>query len=229
MRNMPSSCDQHRRWLAGLWIALAVLAIPASGRAERANNDELWLGAGARALATSSANAITDASLAGGSLGYARDLGLSRSGVVMWAEGAALVGSATGSMFTSMSTRIDTAAFTGGLSARFAVRRWLVASVRAAVGVQRIELELDTGVSYEDAAWGGIAALGGAVDLLPLTRRPFGFGFRAEASYVLARGVSLSPERPSPDEVMTLPSRDLGFGELDLSGPAFTISAIVQF
>lgn len=219
-------------------LVCASLSVAASARAEpnaeinpEANNDELWLGGGARALRSSSANALTHRNLAGSSFGYARDLGIATTpGVALWAEAGATIDDAEGAMFQTVSTQIDAVGLTGGLRARYSLHRLVTASARLDLGVQRLRVELgDASGSMSDHGWGALASAAAALDLFALARRPFGIGVRLEAGYVAARAISLTPHRSSPDDVLELAMTELALGGLDLSGPSFTASLVAQF
>src|SRR5512133_3067751 len=79
---------------------LVLLLLGSTAHADDANNDEIWIGGGVRALHATSANALTGDSLGGSSFGYARDLGLPTvPGLALWAEAGMSVGGANGMLF----------------------------------------------------------------------------------------------------------------------------------
>lgn len=209
---------------------LALLPLGAtSARAD--SNDELWIGGATRALRSTSANALTDRNLGGSSLGYARDLGITTlPGVALWAAGGATAQVAEGTMFQTMSTRIDALGFTAGLRARYSLHRLITASARLDLGAQRVGLDLADGFGgASDQAWGTMASAGTALDLFAVARPGMGLGVRLEIGYVVAQDISLTPHRGSPEDVLELPMRDLAIGGLDLSGPTFTAALVAQF
>src|SRR5215468_449616 len=127
-----------RTRIPAIWaicLALGAAAVAAPARADtdrgadppetvRANRDEVSLGATARALRSSSANALTGANLSGGSLGIARDLGHDVGisllpDLSLWLEAGLATGTARGTMFQSLSTTIDAIDVTAGVAARY--------------------------------------------------------------------------------------------------------------
>ena len=228
-----------------LAIAIATIATAAPARADtdsgaspataRTNRDEISLGATARALRSSSANALTGANLAGGSLGLARDLGhdlgLSlRPGLTLWLEAGLATGSARGTMFQSLSTTIDAIDLTAGLAARYRLLRLVTASARLALGAQRARVAIDVpGVHTYDHGWGGMASAAAALDVFALARPPFGLGVRVEAGYIAAQAIALTPHPEEKDGTIELAMAASSLGHLDLSGPSFTVSLLGQF
>ena len=215
---------------------LAMLAFAATATATTTanaggNNDEVWLGGTSRALRAPSANALTAADLAGTSIGYARDLGVGTvPRVSLWADAAMITGDATGTMFQTMSTEIQTLGLTGGLRLRYQLHRLVAASVRADLGAQRVRLDIDDPQgSASDHHWGALASAGAALDLFARSRPPFGIGVRAEFGYVMAQSLELTPHRDTPSDVLALPLTDLALGHLDLSGPSIAVSLVGQF
>jgi hypothetical protein len=217
------------RWLArrpGLLVGL-VLAIAATAHA---GNDELSLGSGARALRSSSANALTDDNLAGAAFGYARDLGITAPGLALWVEAGVTIDGARGTMFQTVTTDIGVVGVTAGLRARGHLHRRIAASARLDVGGQRVDVALgDRGGEASDHGWGAMASAGAAIDLLAVAQRSFAFGVRLDVGYVAARAVSLTMQRDTPGETLELAMTELAFGSLDLGGPTFAASLIAQF
>jgi hypothetical protein len=196
------------------------------------NRDELWFGGGGRALRSPSANALTDANLAGVSFGYARDLGITvLPDLAVWAEAGMATGGASGKMFQTLSTDLSTLGLTGGLRARYQLHRLVAASARLAFGAQRARVAItDTGgTSASDHGWGAMAQASAAIDLFAVARPPFGFGVRAELGYVAAQSIGLTARRDTSGDALMLPASEVPLGGLDLSGPAFAISFVGQF
>jgi hypothetical protein len=219
---------------AAFVIAPILLAIAASAAHAdpNPNPNELWLGGGSRALRTPSANALTAENLVGASLGVARDLGLAVSpDLALWAEAGMTTGSARGTMFQTIDTRLDALGFTAGLRVRYALHRLIAASARVELGAQRARVELDdrAGAPVSDQAWGTMASACAALDLFAVSRPPFGFGVRAELGYVMAQAIELTPRGASGDDTLQLPMTEASLGSLDLSGPTFTVSLVGQF
>ncbi|HEX2689427.1 MAG TPA: hypothetical protein VHN14_22555 [Kofleriaceae bacterium] len=217
-----------RAWIA---VFLGAAAATATAHADT-NRDELWIGGAARALRSSSANALTGDNLAGTSLGYARDLGLPVvPGLALWADAGMTTGSADGTMFQSLSTEITTIGLTGGLRARYQLHRLIAASAQVSLGAQRARVAITdhAGTSASDHGWGAMAEACAALDLFAVAHPPFGIGVRAEFGYVVARAISLTARRPASGDVLMLPMEEVGLGGLDLSGPAFALSLVGQF
>jgi hypothetical protein len=212
-------------------IAAALALLAATGHAEP-GNDELWLGGSVRALNAGSANAVTPADLGGGSLGYARALGISpQPGIALWLDLGMFSGSAKGEMFQTIDTTLTSVAGTAGLRARYNLHRLIAASARLDLGVQRAALSLDdrTGIAAADHGWGTLAAASAALDLFANARGPFCFGVRFEYGYTLAQSIELTPRRAVSSDVLELAMTEASLGRLDLSGPTFTASLVAQF
>jgi len=231
---------------AALAVAIAAITAAAPAHADtdsdavppetaRANRDELSLGATMRALRSSSANALTGANLAGGSLGLARDIGHDlglalRPDLSLWLEAGLATGSAHGTMFQSLSTTIDAIDVTAGLAARYRLLRRVTASARLAVGAQRARVAIDVpGVHTYDHGWGAMASAAAALDVFAIARPPFGLGVRLEAGYVAAQSIALTPHPEEKDGTIELTMTSSALGHLDLSGPTFTVSLLGQF
>jgi hypothetical protein len=212
-------------------IALLWLTVSAAPAHAESNRHELWIGGSARALRSSSANALTDRNLGGASLGVARDLGISLvPGGGIWLEAGMTTGTADGTMFQTLLTELATLEFTGGLRARYPLHRLIIASARVDLGAQRVRLDVSgAGTTASDHSWGPIASAGAALDLFAKASAPFGFGLRLELGYVVAPGLSLTPHRELPDDMLTLPMTDFSLGKLDLGGPTFAASFVGQF
>jgi hypothetical protein len=215
-------------------LTLAVAAAAATAHADT-NPNELSIGGTARALRSSSANALTGDNLAGLTLGAARDLGIAGIGPLpdlsLWAEAGLVANSAGGTMFQSLSTQIGQLGLTGGLAARYRLHRLIAASARLALGAQRARVSISdpAGSSASDHGWGAMASAGAALDLVATARRQFGVGVRFELGYVAAQGIALTPHRDQPGDMIPLAMTELAIGHLDLSGPTLSVSVLGQF
>jgi hypothetical protein len=224
-----------RMQTASIWPSFLGVVLAATAAHADTNHDEISLGAGARALRTPSANAVTGDNLSGGALGLARDLGHDLGvapvpDLTLWAEAGLGTGSATGTMFQSVSTRIDALAFTGGLAARYRLHRLVTAGARVALGAQRVRLGLtSSGATAYDHGWGMLAAAAAGLDLFAHARPPFGVGVRLEIGYAFAQAVALTPHTDRPDDTLALAMSAASIGHLDLSGPTATVSVLGQF
>ena len=219
--------------MRALPILFLVTATATAAHADT-NHDELWIGGGARALRSASANALTGDDLSGTSLGYAHDLGLAvLPGLAVWAEASMVTGDATGEMFRTLSTEISTVGLSGGLRARYPLHRLIAASAHFDLGAQRARVAItDHGAgsgTASDHGWGTMAQVGAALDLFAVARPPFGIGVRAEFGYVVAQAISLTARRDVSGDVLMLPAAEVALGSLDLSGPTFAISLVGQF
>jgi hypothetical protein len=215
--------------LAAAAVAAAT-TIAATAHADT-NRNELSLGGNARALRSSSANAVTGDNLSGASIGAARDLGLSPlPGVSLWAEAGLATGTADGTMFEALSTEVNELGLTGGLAARYRLHRLITASARVALGAQRVSLRItDSPLPQSGSGWGALAQAGAAIDLLATAAPPFGIGVRVELGYVAAQGVGLALRRDGSGVANPLATSDLMIGRLDLSGPSASVSLLGQF
>jgi len=222
-----------------LAAAVGATAAAAAPTARAEPHDEVSLGGAARALRSPSANAITGADLAGISLGLARelghDLGVDHSSwpvpsLALWAEAGLVATSATGAMFKSLSTEIDQLGVTGGVAVRYRVHRLVTAGARFAVGAQRARLAItDHTTTAYDHAWGAMASAGAAIDVFAVSLPRFGLGVRAEAGYVAAQGIALTPHTDRSDDTVALTMASAAIGHLDLSGPSVALSVLGQF
>src|SRR5262245_4264748 len=123
-------------------LTLVLLAF-ATTAAHADNNDEVTTGSQFRALRSNSANAVTDSSMSGGIVSYARRLEVSLiPRLETWLTGTIAGGGTTGSLFQTMSTDVDTVAFTGGGRARYLLHRNVAVSARIDVGPARTALEI---------------------------------------------------------------------------------------
>lgn len=234
---MHTEIGPLRRLLLRGLVAAAVLATAtahAEPRDEPRNeprNDELWIGGGARALRSSSANALTHRNLGGTSFGYARAVGIAAvPGVALWAELGATIDAASGTLFQTLSTDISALGLTGGMRARYRVHRLVAASARLDVGGQRARITLgDRGGPASDRGWGAMASAAAALELYAVAQRSFGLGMRVEVGYVAAQAITLTPERERPGDVLELAMTELALGGLDLSGPTLAASLVAQF
>jgi hypothetical protein len=199
---------------------------------------EVSLGASARALRSPSANALTDRDLGGVALGVAREIGRdlgidagpgALAGPSLWAEAGAITSTATGTMFQSLSTSIESIAITGGLGARYRLHRLVGLDLHAGLGAQRARVAIsDATATAYDHAWGLLAAASAGIDIFAV-RRPFSLGARLEAGYALAQGIAMTPHTDQPGDARPLAMTAAGLGRLDLSGPSASLSAFAQF
>lgn len=210
--------------------ALLLLAAMAGSAAADAKN-EVSIGSFDRAMHASSANAVTTDSLGGGVLGYARaiELGLSPK-LQTWATGGFAWGGADGKMFSTLTTELDTLAFTAGGRARYAVLRHVQVGGRVDVGMARAGLTLREGNrELYDKGWGLTATGAAAVDLLAWSSPTFSFGFRLELGYTVTSAIELAPAEANDSSTIQLEMSQASLGHLDLGGKFFSLTLLSQF
>jgi hypothetical protein len=210
---------------------LALTIVLGAATAAHAGNHEITLGSYDRALRSSSANAVTDDTLGGGHLGIARALRLDLyPRLEVWATGGLGWGSAEGTLFQTMTTEVDTIAFTLGGRARYSLHRLLHLSARLDLGTARNELTLHgNGHTVSDAGWGATATTAIGVDLMLVARPRFSLGFRFDLGYVTATAVALSPREEGDSSKIELDAMQASIGHLDLGGRFFAFSVLSQF
>jgi len=209
-------------------IALVLLTTLA-----HAGDNEVSVGFSDRALRTSSANAVTRDSLAGGTLGYARGIDVAPlPGLSLRAEGNFAWGEADGVMFQALGTELRTLAFTVGARAVYELVPHIVASARLDVGAARAALAIrdDAGHSARDNGWGALTQAALGLDLYALYRPRLTLGFRFELGYIATTsiGMTATPDSSS-DDTLQLQMTAASLGGLNLSGPVLAGSFVSQF
>lgn len=207
-------------------------AMLGGARVARGDGHELAIGQAARSLRSSSADAVATASLDGGVVSYAHDLGLALAPrLSLWAIGDLEWASTTGTLFQTMTTEVDTIALGGGARLRYAPYRRLAATARVVIGSARTALVVRdaSGNAARDAGWAGLATAAAGLDLMAIAGRSFALGVRAELGYTAARAVPLTPTSDHGGSAVRLPMTEAGIGHLDLSGPFVAIAVIAQF
>jgi hypothetical protein len=218
--------------LAPRTLFLAASLVPLLGVAlVHAGNNELSIGSQTRALRTDSANAVTDDSLAGGTLRYARALDIELiPGLALWGISSFDWADARGTMFSTMSTELDTLSFSAGGRARYALHRLVVASAALDIGMTRMALGIDNSVASANASgWGPTSHVGVSLDLFAVRKASTAVGLRVELGYAAAAPVSLvaRPESSS-DDTLQLEMSTSSLGSLNLSGATFAMSLICE-
>lgn len=198
-----------------------------------AGENEVSVGMFDRALRTSSANAITSDSLAGGTLGYARSLGIATlPGLALRVEGNFDWGAVDGVMFQVLGTELHTLGFTVGARAVYELVPHVVASARLDLGAARAALAIrdDAGHSARADGWGAVTEAALALDLYALYRPRLTLGFRFELGYVAATTIGMTPNPESASaDTLQLQMMAASLGGLNLSGPVFSGSFVSQF
>lgn len=212
--------------------AIAVLLL--STAAAHAGNNELTIGESTRALRTTSANALTEDSLVGGALAYGRQLDLQLvPGLELWAQATFAWGGADGMMFQTVTTELDTLAFTAGGGLRYPLwRRVVAATGRVELGAARAAVELRDGAGHtaSDHGWGAMTSAAVGLELYAIRRDQFGLGLRFELGGVATSSIPLTaiPVEEN-DQMLELEMTAASLGSLNLSGPVFTAALVGQF
>lgn len=212
-------------------LCFATTAATATAYAE---NNELTIGGTARALRTTSANALTDDSLGGGTFAYARRLDLELlPGLELWPEATFAWGAARGTMFQTITTELDTLAFTIGARGRYSLwRRNVAATARVDLGTARAAVALrdSAGRSATDHGWGATTSAAAGLELYLVRKPQFGLGVRFELGAVAVSPIELTAT-PADDggDVLELDTMATSLGSLNLSGPMFAAALVGQF
>jgi hypothetical protein len=209
-------------------LALLLLAGTA-----HAGSNELSLGTTTQTLQTSSANALTGDSLVGGRLTYARGLDLQLlPGLALWGEAAIASGNATGTMFQTLDTEIETFGLAFGVRARYALHPRVIASARLDLGMMRAAVAIrdQAGRTASDRGWGPSSTATLGVDLLAVRGPRFALGLRTELGLVGVAPIALTgrPEVPD-DDTLRLQMSAASLGSVNLSGTTFAMSLVSQF
>ncbi len=208
-----------------------LLVLVAAAPALADPHNELSLGSYARALHSSSANAVTADGLLGGSIGYARELALGLwPRLETWATGTLSWGAADGTMFSTLTTEVSTRSFTLGGGARYFLFDRLAVGGRLDIGTARTELTLQEGSrSLKDTGWGATSTAAVSVDMLAIAARSFKLGLRFELGYTLTSAVALAPAEGHDPSTIQLEMSQASLGHLDLGGTGFSFALMSQF
>lgn len=213
-------------------FAIAIL-LATTATAHADVNNEISISEQLRALRTSSANALTEDSLFGGAVTYERNFGTPLiPQIQLWGVGMFGWGGAEGTMFQTLSTELDTLAFTIGARARYAWRPRIVASARLDLGTTRAAVAIrdDAGHTASDHGWGATTQAALGLDLYAIRSPHFMMGARVEFGYVATSSIPLvaTPESPS-EGTLQLEMTAASLGSLNLSGKLFAASLVGQF
>ncbi|MBL9020362.1 MAG: hypothetical protein JNL83_39630 [Myxococcales bacterium] len=208
-------------------LALAVLA----GTAHADAKNEVAIGSFDRAMHASSANAVTADSLGGGVIGYARKLELGLTPRLQtWATGGLAIGGAEGTMFSTLTTELDTLSVSAGGRARYTVWRNLRVGGRLDLGMARAALTIREGDrELYDQGWGMTATAAAALDLLAIASARFQLGVRLELGYTLTSAIELAPAEANDAATIQLEMSQASLGSLDLGGKFFSLTVLSQF
>lgn len=208
-----------------------LLVLAAAGPAAADAHNEVSIGSYTRALRTSSANAITNDSLAGGVFAYAREIDLRLvPGLETWATAAFAFGGVDGTMFSSLTTDLSTQQFSFGGRALYSVLRPVAVGARLDLGPSRAALALTEGSRrLSDSGWGVSTTAAVSVDVRALSFPRFKLGMRLELGYVLASKIELAPAEANDSSTIQLEMSQASLGHLDLSGRYFSATIASQF
>jgi len=219
------------RALAFATTSLLALA-SASTLAHAGESNEVGYLGFARAMRAGSADAITGDMLAGVSLEYGRalDLGVGDR-IQIWLDAQADFGTASGTMFGTMDTKLASATLLGGVRVRYLPLSLVAVGIRVDVGAHHESLDLDAGsTALSDGAWGAAAMAAASLDVYAYRSKRFAIGLRFEVAYTKTQAVELTMHRDGGDDgTIKLPVMDTSFGHLDTSGPSFVGGLIGQF
>ncbi len=209
----------------------ALLVLVTTGTAAADAHNEVMIGSYTRALRASSANAVTNNSLGGGVLGYAReiDLGLMPK-LQTWATAGFAWGDADGTMFSTLTTQLTTQTFSFGGRAQYDVLQRLAVGGRLDLGPSRAGLTITEGArTLHDSAW-GIATTGAlTLDARAIAYPAFKLGFRAELGYTMTSKLDLAPSEANDSSMIQLATSQASLGHLDVSGKYFSVTILSQF
>lgn len=211
---------------------LLLLLFPALAHAN--TNDEVAYGGWLRTLHAASANAVTDQSLTGVTVGYARELipDLVLPRLSLWVTAGIDGADADGEMFQVMTTSVEYVQFTAGARARYRLLRdHVVAGARLEAGTARASLAIDNaGQTYRDHGWGAVTAGALSLDVVPYAGRRFAIGVRTELGYATASAIELTPRAQTPDDgTIELPMTRSSLGHLDLGGTTLAFTVFASF
>ena len=212
--------------------ALIVLLLASTASAD--TNHEVVLGSQIRSLHASSANALTDDSLAGPVLGYAYRLPIELAPKLeLWGTGLFTAGLVDGEMFQTLATEIRSLQFSAGVRARYPLwRSIVVANARLDAGAQRVAMSLEDMADHtaQDAGWGAISTAAVGLELVPLAFRSFGLSFRVEYGYTMAQGIELAAKSEgAPEDTIELDRMAASIGHLDIGGRFLTFTLTTRF
>jgi hypothetical protein len=208
-----------------------LLVLVAAGPALADPRNEISIGSYTRAMNASSANAVTADSLGGGTFNYARklDLGLF-PGLQTWATGQFTFGTASGTMFSTLTTELDTMTFTAGGRARYPLHPHLALGARLDLGTAYAALQLTEGSrQLSDHGWGGTATAATSLDLLAYSGEHWNLGIRLELGYTLTSAVELAPAEGNDPSTIQLEMSQASLGHLDVGGKFFAFTVMNQF
>ena len=209
----------------------ALLVLVTAGTAAADAHNEVMVGSYTRALRASSANAVTENSLGGGVLGYARELDLGLMPKLQtWATAGFAWGEADGTMFSTLTTHLSTQTFSFGGRAQYNVFRHLAVGGRLDLGPSRAGLTLTEGPrTLHDSAWGVATTAAVTLDARMLAFPGFKLGLRAELGYTMASKVDLAPAEANDSSMIQLEMSQASLGHLDVSGKYFSVTMLSQF
>lgn len=144
-------------------------------------------------------------------------------------------GNATGSMFQTLDTNVDTIDLLAGVHASARVFHVLVASAHAEAGTSRVALQIAPAgapsmASVDDHGWGAIASASLGAELEPIALPKFRLGVGMELGYVATSAVEMHAYpsgRGDPD--LTIETAYASVGRLSLGGWSLRIGGHLSF
>ncbi len=195
-----------------------------------AGTNDLEYGPTTRALRSPSADAVTDAGLVGGTLGYGHFVAEPMPRLSLWAEAGFGWGSAHGEMFQEMSTDISNIALTVGARAQYRLHERIAFDARLDVGRAWTSLTLEQGdTKVSDSGWGNLAVGTLGIELLAIATPRFSLGLRLELGYAKTSAVALAPHADNTDDTLKLMTTSASIGHLDLGGPLAGFAVVSRF
>jgi len=213
--------------------ALLILLLLTS-TASADTNHEAFVGSHIRALRSSSANALTDDSIAGPVFGYGYRLPFDiMPKLDLWGTGMVAIGFVDGQMFQTLETHTSSVQMTAGVRARYSLwRQYVVANARLDLGAQRAAVSLEdmAGHTARDTGWGAISTAAVGLEVTPLALRSVAIGFRAELGYVATQGIGLTAKsKGAPEDTIELDRMAASLGHLDIGGRYFSFTLMTRF
>jgi hypothetical protein len=222
---------------------IAVLALAASAaHADPDPEAAPWrvdIGSSTRWLGDTSAAAVTTETLGLFVLSGERHVGaveLPRGPSIDLALfGSFASGGATGRMFQTLVTSVDTVELAAGVHATARLYGVLLVSARAGVGADDVSLTIAPTArprmaSVDDHGWGRLASASLGAEIEPLKLPILHLGFGAEVGYVTTSSVDMHAypsDRGAPD--LTIQTAFASVGHLDLDGWSLRITAHLVF
>jgi hypothetical protein len=150
-----------------------------------------------------------------------------------WIDVSWIGGSTAADDFQAFNASLDVETAQAGLRAEHALRPWLYATARAAVGVAHAQLALhpfDGSPAMTDGSWGFCVAGALGLDLRLVRWRHGSITLRGEGGWLETTSFSFAAKPETPDDGKNhLRTLAASLGSLDPSGPSVTFSLVARF